>query len=33
MLLAGEYATLIQKVQEINGFDKDLESRIEEVKN
>jgi hypothetical protein len=33
MLLAGEYAALIQKVQEINGFDKDLESQIEEVKN
>ena len=33
MLLAGEYAALIQKVQEINGFDKDLESKIEEVKN
>lgn len=33
MLLPGEYATLIQKVQEINGFDKDMGELIEEVKN
>ncbi|MCD9026050.1 phage tail assembly chaperone [Cohnella silvisoli] len=33
MLLAGEYVLLIQKVQEINGYDKDLNDLIEEVKN
>ncbi len=33
MLLSGEYAALIQKVQEINGFDKDINDKIEEVKN
>jgi len=33
MLLAGEYAALVQKVQEINGFDRDINDRIEEVKN
>lgn len=33
MLLPGEYATLIQKVQEINGFDKDINELSEEVKN
>lgn len=33
MLLPGEYATLIQKVQEINGFDKDMGELIDEVKN
>ncbi|GIP35507.1 phage portal protein [Paenibacillus sp. J2TS4] len=33
MLLPGEYATLVQKVQEINGFDKDLNELVDEVKN
>ena len=33
MLLSGEYATLIEKVQEINGFDKDINEVVEEVKN
>lgn len=33
MLLAGEYAALIQKVQEINGFDRDIATTMEEVKN
>lgn len=33
MLLPGEYAGLVQKVQEINGFDKDINSLVEEVKN
>ncbi|MGN7381413.1 Phage XkdN-like protein [Chlamydia abortus] len=33
MLLPGEYATLVQKVQEINGFDKDLNEMVDEVKN
>lgn len=33
MLLSGEYATLAQKVQEINGFDKDINDLVEEVKN
>lgn len=33
MLLAGEYAALAQKVQEINGFDKDINDLVEEVKN
>jgi hypothetical protein len=33
MLLAGEYATLIQKVQEINGFDRELGDLVDEVKN
>lgn len=33
MLLPGEYAALIQKVQELNGFDKDMNELIEEVKN
>lgn len=33
MLLSGEYALLVQKVQEINGFDKDINEKIEEVKN
>lgn len=33
MLLAGEYATLIQKAQEINGFDRDINTAIEEIKN
>lgn len=33
MLLAGEYAALIQKVQEINGFDRDINELVDEVKN
>jgi len=33
MLLAGEYAALIQKVEEINGFDRDINELVEEVKN
>ncbi|MFC4601854.1 phage tail assembly chaperone [Cohnella hongkongensis] len=33
MLLAGEYAALLGKVQELNGFDRDMEELVEEVKN
>ncbi len=33
MLLTGEYATLIGKIQEINGFDKDINDLVDEVKN
>jgi len=33
MLLAGEYAALLSKVQELNGFDRDMEELVEEVKN
>lgn len=33
MLLSGEYARLVQAVQEINGFDKDVNELVEEVKN
>lgn len=33
MLLPGEYATLVQKVQEINGFDKDINELADEAKN
>jgi len=33
MLLAGEYANLLVKVQEINGFDRDIDEMSEEVKN
>lgn len=33
MLLPGEYATLLQKVQEINGFDKSVNDYADEVKN
>ncbi|CAG7616983.1 putative protein YqbN [Paenibacillus solanacearum] len=33
MLLPGEYTTLLQKVQEINGFDKDMNELVDEVKN
>lgn len=34
MLLAGEYMTLMQKVQETNGFlDDDMDDLIDEVKN
>jgi hypothetical protein len=33
MLLPGEYSTLVSKVQEVNGFDRDTEELIAEVKN
>ncbi|WP_025853092.1 phage tail assembly chaperone [Paenibacillus ehimensis] len=33
MLLPGEYANLLQKVQELNGFDKDMNELVDEVKN
>lgn len=33
MLLSGEYARLVQAVQEINGFEKDINELVEEVKN
>lgn len=33
MLLAGEFATLAAKVQEVNGFDRDLSEMADEVKN
>jgi hypothetical protein len=33
MLLAGEYAALVQKVQEVNGFDRDINELMDEVKN
>jgi hypothetical protein len=33
MLLPGEYALLIQKVQELNGFDRDMNELVDEVKN
>lgn len=33
MLLPGEYTNLLNKVQEINGFDKDVDDLVEEVKN
>lgn len=33
MLLSGEYAGLLQKVQEINGFDRDMNELVEDVKN
>ncbi|MFH5185723.1 phage portal protein [Paenibacillus sp. TAB 01] len=33
MLLAGEYANLLLKVQEINGFDNDINELVEEAKN
>jgi len=33
MLLSGEYAALIEKVQSINGFDRDINDMVEEVKN
>jgi len=31
--LPGEYTALIQKVQELNGFDKELNELVDEVKN
>ena len=33
MLLPGEYASLIQEVQNINGFDRDINDTVEEIKN
>ncbi|WP_141502665.1 phage tail assembly chaperone [Paenibacillus luteus] len=33
MLLPGEYASLVQRVQEINGFNQSLNELAEEVKN
>ncbi len=33
MLLAGEYSALVQKVQEINGFDRDISTAVDEIKN
>lgn len=33
MLLPGEYAELIGKVQALNGFDKDINDLVDEVKN
>ncbi|MFV0351230.1 MAG: phage tail assembly chaperone [Oscillospiraceae bacterium] len=33
MLLPGEYTELLQAVQEINGFDLDVNSLVEEAKN
>ncbi|MDF2925887.1 MAG: phage portal protein [Paenibacillaceae bacterium] len=33
MLFPGEYATLVQKVQTLNGFDEDVNELVEEVKN
>ncbi|RXZ84702.1 phage portal protein [Paenibacillaceae bacterium] len=33
MLLSGEYANLLAKVQELNGFDRDINDMAEEVKN
>ncbi|MEK3722313.1 phage tail assembly chaperone [Paenibacillus sp. FSL H8-0034] len=33
MLLPGEYSSLVEKVQQINGFDKDMNELVEDVKN
>lgn len=33
MLKAGEYADYITKVQEVNGFDEDMDDLVEEAKN
>lgn len=33
MLLPGEYASLAEKVQELNGFDKSVPDMVDEVKN
>ncbi|MFS0727036.1 phage tail assembly chaperone [Paenibacillus sp. 1P07SE] len=33
MLLPGEYASLVQKVQELNGYDKDINELVDDVKN
>lgn len=33
MLLPGEYAKLVEKIQTINGFDADINETVEEIKN
>ncbi|GIQ70765.1 phage portal protein [Xylanibacillus composti] len=33
MLLPGEYADLVQHVQRLNGFEKDMNEMVDEVKN
>ncbi|WP_240421659.1 phage tail assembly chaperone [Paenibacillus periandrae] len=33
MLLPGEYSSLVEKVQQINGFDKEMNELVDEVKN
>ncbi|UHA72296.1 phage tail assembly chaperone [Paenibacillus sp. 481] len=33
MLLPGEYTSLLTKVQELNGFDQDMNDLVDEVKN
>lgn len=33
MLLSGEYAALVEKVQDLNGYDKDINELKDEVKN
>lgn len=33
MLLPGEYAAVMKKVQEINGFEQDINELVDEVKN
>ncbi|GBF75768.1 phage portal protein [Paenibacillus sp. 598K] len=33
MLLPGEYSILVSKVQEVNGFDRDMDELISDVKN
>lgn len=33
MLRPGEYAALVQKIQEINGFDRDISEMVDEIKN
>ncbi|MEI7027904.1 phage tail assembly chaperone [Paenibacillus sp. y28] len=33
MLRPGEYAALVQKVQALNGFDRNMDELVEEVKN
>lgn len=33
VLLAGEITTLVQKIQELSGFDVDMEDLVEEAKN
>lgn len=33
MLLPGEYAKLVEKVQEINGYDRSMDEVVEEAKN
>jgi len=33
MLRSGEYAALVQKVQEINGYDREMNELVDEIKN